>query len=321
MIRRRTKVGLTLFFSVILVAIGSSQESQQSRAIRQGVREIAPWIVQIEVIGGSGRVQGGRTTGVLWDSQGFVLASAVPVLHEPTSILIRLNNGTRTVARKIATDRLRQLVLLKIENFNPQFFPGSFPVVEKETVQVGQRTIAIGSVLSESELNVSLGIISGKNRIWGKAIQTDAKISPNNYGGVLLDLQGRVLGVIVPLSIMPNDPGFVVQQYDSGIGFAIPIEDIRAIIPRLQQGKDLEPYESGIIFDDLDLYTGDAVIQQIQPGSPAFSRGLKKGDRIVRINDQSVYSAREAQTLLGTFYQDDQVDVEVDSPDNASKER
>ncbi|MGL6225787.1 MAG: S1C family serine protease [Thermoguttaceae bacterium] len=317
----RTKVSWALFFSVVLVVIGSAQESQQSRAIRKGVREIAPWIVQIEVIGGPGNVQGGRTTGVLWDSQGFVLTSAVPVLEKPTSILIRLNDGTRTVARKIATDRLRQLVLLKIENFNPQFFPGPLPVLGKETIQVGQRTIAVGSVLSESERNVSLGIISGKARIWGKAIQTDAKISPNNYGGVLLDLQGQVLGVIVPLSIMPNDPTFVVQQYDSGIGFAIPIEDVRAMIPRLQQGKDLEPYESGIIFDDIDLYTGDAVIEQVQPGSPAFSRGLKKGDRIVKINGQTVDSAREAQTILGMLYRDDPVDIEVDSRGATSQKR
>ena len=47
---------------------------------------------------------------------------------------------------------------------------------------------------------VSVGIISAKNRIWGKAIQTDAKISPSNYGGPLIDLQGRVLGVLVPMS-------------------------------------------------------------------------------------------------------------------------
>ena len=73
--------------------------------------------------------------------------------------------------------------------------------------------------------NISVGIVSAVNRIWGKAIQTDAKISPTNYGGPLVDIAGRVLGVLVPLSPMATDELAGVEWYDSGIGFAVPLDD------------------------------------------------------------------------------------------------
>ena len=65
---------------------------------------------------------------------------------------------------------------------------------------VGQWAIAVGRTYEQPEPNLSVGVISATNRIWSKAIQTDAKISPSNYGGPLIDIHGRVLGVLVPLS-------------------------------------------------------------------------------------------------------------------------
>ena len=76
--------------------------------------------------------------------------------------------------------------------------------------------------------SVSVGIISALDRIWGKAIQTDAKVSPTNYGGPLIDLYGRVQGVLVPASPQAEGETAGFEWYDSGIGFAIPLEDINA---------------------------------------------------------------------------------------------
>jgi len=71
-----------------------------------------------------------------------------------------------------------------------------------------------------------VGILSATNRIWGKAVQTDAKISPGNYGGPLIDIRGNVIGILVPLS--PQGQGEVAgaEWYDSGIGFAVPLNDM-----------------------------------------------------------------------------------------------
>ena len=91
---------------------------------------------------------------------------------------------------------------------------------------VGQWTIAVGRTFNQKEPNISVGVLSATNRIWSTAIQTDAKISPANYGGPLIDSRGRVLGVLVPLS--PQKQGGEIagaEWYDSGIGFAVPLVD------------------------------------------------------------------------------------------------
>ena len=70
----------------------------------------------------------------------------------------------------------------------------------RQELQVGQWAIALGRTYDVSFPNLSVGILSALNRIWGKAVQTDAKISPANYGGPLIDLQGRCIGILVPMS-------------------------------------------------------------------------------------------------------------------------
>ena len=115
------------------------------------------------------------------------------------------------------------LVLLKVEAEPKLPVPESVPSAE---MRVGQWALAVGRTFEASRPNVSVGIVSALGRIWGKAIQTDAKISPNNYGGPLVDISGRVLGVLVPMS--PDGSGEMagVEWYDSGIGFAIPLEGV-----------------------------------------------------------------------------------------------
>src|SRR5205814_158981 len=92
----------------------------------------------------------------------------------------------------------------------------------KELVE-GQWSIALGRTLDpkrDSPPAVSVGIISAVNRIWGKAFQVDAKISPINYGGPVIDVQGRVQGILVPASPKGDDEAAGYEWYDSGIGFA-----------------------------------------------------------------------------------------------------
>ncbi len=114
----------------------------------------------------------------------------------------------------------------------------------RRTSEIGQWAIALGRTLdpnADQPPSVSVGIISALDRIWGKAIQTDAKVSPTNYGGPLVDLDGRVQGVLVPASPRAEGETAGFEWYDSGIGFAIPLEDVNAVLPRLKEGKDLQP--------------------------------------------------------------------------------
>ena len=143
---------------------------------------------------------------------------------------------------------------------------------------VGEWSLALGRTFDGTKPSISVGIISALNRVWGKAIQTDAKVSPNNYGGPLVDIRGRVLGVLVPMSPMGNNELAGVEWYDSGIGFAVPLEDINRALPRLEKGEDLHSGLLGISMKRGDMFADPAEIAAVQPKSPAYAAGFKAKD-------------------------------------------
>ena len=140
-------------------------------------------------------------------------------------------------------------------------------------MRVGQTVIAIGRTFEGDQPNVSRGMLSALGRIWGKAMQFDASASPNNYGGPLVDIRGRVLGVIVPLSPDSAQEVAGVEWYDSGIGFAIPAEHIQNILPRLKKGEDLRPGVAGFAMKNPNIYAGEAILGSCRVKSPAAEAG------------------------------------------------
>ena len=233
------KHNLQLLIAVIALlswAIASAQDdlsSQEEQAIRSAVDKIAPSVVKIETIGGLERVgrvlvSTGPTTGLVVAEDGYVISSAFNFIQQPSSILVTLPSGARAAAQIVARDHSRMLVLLKVNTAEKLTVPTAVPRTE---MRVGQWGIAVGRTYDQKEPNISVGVVSAINRIWSTAIQTDAKISPANYGGPLIDIQGRVLGVLVPLS--PQKQGGEVagaEWYDSGIGFAVPLVVNRMIL-------------------------------------------------------------------------------------------
>src|SRR5205814_9420509 len=176
-------------------------------------------------------------------------------------------SGRRAAAQIVARDRSRMLVLLKVNASETLTVPKPAP---RDETTVGQWAIAVGRTYDQPLPNISVGVISATNRIWSTAIQTDAKISPANYGGPLIDIQGRVLGVLVPLS--PQKQGGEVagaEWYDSGIGFAIPLADILQQLPKLKSGKDLYAGLMGISLKSGDPFSLVAELAAAQAGSPA----------------------------------------------------
>jgi len=147
--------------------------------------------------------------------------------------------------------------------------------------------------------------LSALGRIWGKAIQTDAIVSPNNYGGPLVDLHGRVLGVIVPLSPRSDDEMAGVEWYDSGIGFAIDAAHIQKILPRLKKGEDLHPGQIGISFRSPNLHVAEPVVGAARPNSPAYKAGLKSGDKIVEVDGRPIARAAEVKEQIARRYAGD----------------
>ncbi len=290
-------------------------EFLEEQAIRSAVATIAPSVVRIETIGGLERVGGvlvgtGPTSGLAVSDDGYIISSAFNFIQQPTSILVTLPGGQRGAAKIVARDHARMLVLLKVQTESKLPVPIA---VSRSEVTVGQWAIAVGRTYDQPEPNLSVGVISATNRVWSKAIQTDAKISPSNYGGPLIDIQGRVLGVLVPLSpqAKPQESGAGeiagAEWYNSGIGFAVPLAEINDRLDALKAGKDLYPGLLGISLKPGDVYSLAAEIAASQPGSPAYKAGIKAGDTIVEIDGQKIVRQSQLKHALGSRYAGDTV--------------
>ncbi len=287
-------------------------EEAEEKSFKQAGTQVAASLVRIETVGGLDQVQNfllgnGPTSGLVLSADGYVISSSFNFISKPTSIIVSLTDGRRLPAKVVANDTSRMLTLLKIEA------SGLVPaqVAPKATIKVGQWAIAVGRALDANAPNLSVGIVSAVNRVWGKAIQTDAKISPVNYGGALADVDGRVLGVLVPLSPMDNSPVAGVEWYDSGIGFAIPLEDVLATLDRLKEGKDIRPGLAGFSFASTDLYGGETKIDRVRYDSPVYRAGIKDGDVIVELDGHKVSRPAQVRQVLGSKIEGDKLSIAV----------
>lgn len=301
----------------------------QERAIKSAAAKAASSIVQIETSGGMdiipARTPGaggpqmrkgiGPTTGLVVASDGFVITSAFNFANKPQKIFVAVpGRKERYVAEVHATDHTRMLTLLKI-NAEGLSVPEPAP---KKDFAIGQTAIALGRTLDpvlDHVPSISVGIISALNRIWGKAVQTDAKVSPANYGGPLVDLQGRVIGVLVPASPQADDETAGAEWYDGGIGFAIPLEDINAVLPRLKNKQDLRRGLLGVTTKGTDMYSGTPVVGAVASDSAAARVGIKPGDTILEIDGHTISRQAQVMHILGSKYDGDLVKVKVKHED------
>lgn len=315
---RATPIKLIMFLCAVSVfsSIADGQndpEQLEEAAIRAAVARVERSVVRFETIGGNSRVDGvvvanGPSTGVAVSKDGYVISSSFNFAHQPASILARLPDGDTASAEIVGRDLSRKIVLIKIQTDFEFEVPET---IHPKELQVGQTVIAIGRVLDSATPNVSTGIVSAKNRIWGKAIQSDAKISPANFGGPLTDLRGRVAGILAPMS--PDDDGEMAgsQWYDSGIGFAVPITDLMERIEELKSGEPLRAGLMGVSFEGTDLYVDKAIVAFCAGTSPAGKAGIRAGDEIIEINGLSISRQSEMKHALGPLYEKDKVDLKV----------
>ncbi len=311
---------LTLRVALVVTALATSApargfgdgplDAQEEAAFRQAVRALAPSLVRIQTVGGLDRV-GGRlaataaTTGVVVSDDGWIVSSAFNFISKPSSILVQ-SDKARYSARVVATDRLRMLTLLKVDasGLTPLRFDPHQPV------RVGQWAIAVGRTYDSPEPSISVGVVSAVNRVWGKAIQTDAHVSPVNYGGLLIDLAGNALGLIVPLSPSGKEETAGVEWYDSGIGFAIPYADVLDSVERLKKGKDLYPGLLGVTVKEGGVEK-QPTIEVVRFDSPAEKAAFKSGDIVSEVDGQPVRRHDELKQALGHRYAGEKVHVVV----------
>ncbi len=321
------RYSLVALFGFASAGVAQDVNEANEKAMKAAIAKAAPWIVKIETAGGTGAVGGaggapggpapvrkgvGPTSGVVVGADGFVISSAFNFANKPTDIFITVPGHPRQVAKIVANDTSRMLTLLKVD-LKGLAVPVAFP---KTDIKVGMWTLALGRALDNEDgktPSVSRGIVSATDRIWGKLTQTDCKVSPINYGGPLVSVDGRVMGVLVPAS--PNGEGEAagVEWYDGGIGFAVPLDDINAILPRLKEGKELRRGMLGFNPKTPDeLYNVPVIVGNVAPQSVAEKIGMKPNDKITTIDGKPVENFKDLMMLLGPKYDGDKITLTVD---------
>jgi S1-C subfamily serine protease/predicted esterase len=315
---------MTLFVAACLLAPAQADPiAATETALRAAAAKVAPSVVKIETAGGAELVGGpsamaggvrkgvGPTTGLVVAADGYIVTSSFNFANKPTDIFATVPGRPRAVAKVVATDATRMVTLLKIDAKDLPV-PAALPKAE---AVIGHWAVALGRTLNpdaNGPPSMSIGIISALGRITGKAIQTDAKVSPVNYGGPLASADGRVYGVLVPLSPRGDSDSAGIEWYDSGIGFAIPLEDINAVLPRLKKGESLSRGVLGVTFkNSAEPYFDPPTIDVVTVDSAAAKIGLQPGDKIVGVDGNAIPHVTALQFALGPKYAGDTVDLKI----------
>ena len=325
MIRKRIRVvwlcmfGMPFMLLTLAAAAVEDLPFAEEAAIRAAVERVAASVVRIETVGVSeaalaasaeANPASGPSTGVVLEEGGWVLATSFAVPADAKEAIVVLPAAvvggaeSRQVARVVGRDLARGLVLLKADGAG---LPPVADWVPRAELAVGEWTIAVGRAWNLAAPSVAVGILSATNRSWGRSVQTDASISPANYGGPLIDIKGRVIGILAPLPADTAGMNLGTELYDSGIGFAVPLADIREVLPRLKHGETLAHGVLGIGYSDRDPFTGEARVATCRVGSPAAKAGIRAGDLIVSADGRPVTRIAELRHVLATHYAGDTV--------------
>ncbi|MFM1996029.1 MAG: putative periplasmic serine endoprotease DegP-like precursor [Planctomycetota bacterium] len=330
---------------VALAAVATARAHQddlplaEEAAIRAAVARVAPAVVRVQAAGVSAAAlaaaeaapASGPSTGLVVGPDGWVMTTSFAVPADAAEAIVTWPAAeadpaaasaatvTRRAARVVGRDRNRGLVLLKVEGAGP---PAYEAIAPRSELAAGQWTIAVGRAWDMAVPSVAVGILSATNRSWGRSVQTDASISPANYGGPLVDIRGRVIGILAPLPADTAGMNLGTELYDAGIGFAVPMEDVLRALPRLERGDTLEPGVLGIGYSSRDPFTGEPRIATCRPGSPAAKAGLRAGDLIVAAGGRSIRRIAELRHVLAPLYAGDSVELSVERrPAGGSEER
>ncbi len=241
------------------------------------------------------RAGNGNGSGSIISPDGLVLTGA-HVVSGFRRVQVTTSTGTRYTAQVIATDRQRDLALLRLENVQGRL--PTIPLANRDGIQVGQRVFAIGSPFGLSG-TYTTGILS---RIAPNGdLQTDAAINPGNSGGPLLNSRGELIGVNRAI-LSPGMSGGNI-----GIGFATSILNAQDFIAqnRNNPGSAVatapepprSPVQQGVRLG-VALDPNTLVIQEVEPNSPAQAIGLRPGDRLLAVNGFPLDDPEELRAFL-----------------------
>jgi putative serine protease PepD len=230
---------------------------------------------------------GGTGSGFLMDGKGHVVTNEHVVEGGSEFTVTFGEQGEPLDARLVGADASTDLAVLAID---PDDVPAETEPLElgsSANLRPGDVAIAIGSPFELSG-SVTTGVISALDRTIDApngfqidgVLQTDAAINPGNSGGPLLDAEGRVIGVNSQIASS-------AAPQNAGVGFAVPVDTVKEIVPQLLEGGEIERAYLGVSSTVAPDEPG-ALVRQITPGSPAADSELRIGDRITALDGQEI---------------------------------
>jgi S1-C subfamily serine protease len=270
--------------------------------------------------------QDGTGSGFVYDDAGHIVTN-YHVIEGAEQIFVLLEDETSLEATVVGSDPSTDLAVLQVPADKLPARP--LALADSDALRIGQFVVAVGNPFG-LDRTLTFGVVSSLGRVIespdgryiGEAIQTDAAINPGNSGGPLLDLQGRLIGV--------NSQIFSPSGANAGIGFAIPVNTVKQVIPELIQfGYYRHPW-LGMQFFELDAQRAKALkdagidvpdqgllVVDVTAGSPADKAGIRAGSKVmywgnVRLPvDGDVITAINGKPI--TSYQDYIVYLEINT--------
>ena len=270
-------------------------------------------------------VPSGTGSGFVWDETGHVVTN-LHVLQGATAAQVVLHDQSNHRAELVGFSRGHDLAVLRIDAPADALLP--LAIGRSDDLRVGQSIFAIGNPFGLSA-TLTTGIVSALGReiaaVGGgaieNAIQTDAAINPGNSGGPLLDSSGRLIGV--------NTAIYSPSGASAGIGFAVPVDTVRRVVPQIIESGEYTPPQLGIrVSADLNAFVrtrlgiSGVAILEVDPGTGAARAGLQGtsraadgrlmlGDIVQAIDGDEVSGLGELQTVLDRYAPGDEVTVTI----------
>jgi 2-alkenal reductase len=265
-------------------------------------------VVNIEIIGADDRSASG--SGFLYDTAGHIVTNS-HVVQGAKSLLVTFHDGSVAEPKIVATDDYSDLAVLKVDISQKQLAPVTLG--DSSKLKVGQRVAVIGNPFGLLS-SMTIGIISATGRTLQSAyllnpgstspardysnpsiIQVDAQINPGNSGGPLLDIYGQVIGVVTAIRTEPS-PGSPIATFQ-GVGFAVPSNTVKRVVPQLINNGKVEYSWLGIrsvsgrsslsvaaLSKQLNLPVNHGVlVSEVVPDSPAALAGVRGGNQKLQV--------------------------------------
>ena len=274
--------------------------------------ELTPQPGRYGVRTSAARVPVGQGSGFVVDSTGYIVTN-YHVIDGAQKIKVRFEQSDRVYeAKLVGQDRVTDIALLKVETGAPL---EAVSLGSSKSTRVGEWVVAIGSPFG-LEYSVTTGIVSAKGRKLGHGLyddflQTDASINPGNSGGPLFNLHGEVVGV-----------NTAIVKDGQGIGFAVPVDMLRMILPQLKErgyvvrgyiGANLRDVDSSLIqqIDTVGDVKDGVLVAALEENGPAHRSGLRTGDVIVAVDGVPVTELHKVLVKIANTAPGDSIAVDA----------